>query len=66
VFFLLKVPKISTHAHFTLGVKANVELELNILIGAITKISPKGFTLGVKAIYIYIYIYIYKSTILWS
>jgi len=59
VLLVLKVPKISSKAHFTFGVKAKVELELNIPIGAITKISPKGFTPGVKANnYIYIYIYI--------
>lgn len=56
VFLVLKVPKISTRAHFTLGVKAKVELELIIPIGAINEISPKSFTLGVKA----------KSTTLWS
>jgi hypothetical protein len=31
-------------AYFTLGVKAKVELKLNNPIGAITKISPRGFT----------------------
>jgi hypothetical protein len=35
-------------AHFTLGVKTKVKLKLNIPIGAITEISPKGFILGVK------------------
>jgi hypothetical protein len=59
VLLVLKVPKISTQAHFTLGVKGKVELELNIPIGAITEISPKGFTLGVKAIYIYINLPLY-------
>jgi hypothetical protein len=34
---------------FTLGVKANVQLESSIPIGAKVEISPKGFTLGVKA-----------------
>jgi hypothetical protein len=37
-----------TQAHFRLGVKAKVELKSCISIGAITEISPKGFTLGVK------------------
>jgi hypothetical protein len=36
-------------AHFTLSVKAKVGFKSSIPIGAITKISPKGFTLGVKA-----------------
>jgi hypothetical protein len=49
VLLVSKVPKISTKAHFTLGVKAKVELELIIPIGAINEISPKSFTLGVKA-----------------
>jgi hypothetical protein len=35
-------------AHFTLGVKAMVELKSSIPIGAITEISPKCFTIGVK------------------
>jgi hypothetical protein len=35
-------------AHFTLGVKANVQLKSSILIGAKVEISPKDFTLGVK------------------
>jgi hypothetical protein len=35
---------------FTLGVKANVQPESSIPMGAIfLKIGPKGFTLGVKA-----------------
>jgi hypothetical protein len=42
VLLVLKVPKISTKAHFTLGVKAMVELELIIPIGAINEISPKS------------------------
>jgi len=33
----------------TLGVKAKVELKSSIPIGAITEISPKGFTIGVQA-----------------
>jgi hypothetical protein len=33
-------------AHFTLGIKAKVEFKSNIPIGAITTISPKGFTLS--------------------
>jgi hypothetical protein len=36
-------------AHFTLGVKANVQLKSSIPIGAKGEINPKGFTLGVKA-----------------
>jgi hypothetical protein len=36
-------------AHFTQGVKANVQLKLNIPIGAKVEISPKGLTIGVKA-----------------
>jgi hypothetical protein len=56
VLLVLKVPKISIKAHFTLRVKAKVELELNIPIGAITEISPKGFTLGVKAKNIYTFL----------
>jgi hypothetical protein len=35
-------------AHFTLEVKTKVKLKLNIPIGAITKISPKGFILREK------------------
>jgi hypothetical protein len=36
-------------AHFTLGVRANVRPKSSILIGAKAEISPKGFTLEVKA-----------------
>jgi hypothetical protein len=36
-------------ARFTLGVKDNVQLKSSIPIGAKVEISPKGFTLGVKA-----------------
>jgi len=36
-------------AHFTLGVKAKVQLKSSILICEFTEISPKGFTLKVKA-----------------
>jgi hypothetical protein len=36
-------------AHFRLGVKANVQLKSSIPIGAKVEISPKVFTLGVKA-----------------
>jgi hypothetical protein len=36
------------NAHFTLRVKAKVELKLSNPIGAIIEIIPKGFTLGVK------------------
>jgi hypothetical protein len=38
-----------TNAHFTQGVKPNVQLKSSIPIGAKVEISPKGFTLGVKA-----------------
>jgi hypothetical protein len=37
------------NAHFTKGVKANVQLKSSIPLGAKIEISPKGFTLGVKA-----------------
>ncbi len=36
-------------AHFTWGVKTNVQLKSCIPIGAKVEISPKGFTLGLKA-----------------
>ncbi len=36
-------------ALFTLGVRANVQPKSSIPIGAKIEISPKGFTLGVKA-----------------
>jgi len=36
-------------AHFTLGVRANVQPKSSILIGGKVEISPKGFALGVKA-----------------
>jgi len=35
-------------AHFTLGVKAKVELKSSISIGVILKSAPRSFTLGVK------------------
>ncbi len=38
-----------TKAHFTQGVKANVQLKSSIPIGAKVEIGHKGFTLGVKA-----------------
>ncbi len=38
-----------TKARFTLGVRADVQLKSSIPIGAKVEISPKGFTLGVKA-----------------
>jgi len=38
-----------TKAYFTLGVKANVQLESSIPIGAKVEISPKCFALGVKS-----------------
>ncbi len=39
----------NTQAHFTLRVRANVQPKSSIPIGAKVEISPKGFTLGVKA-----------------
>jgi hypothetical protein len=36
-------------ASFTLGVRTNVQPKFSIPIGAKVEISPKGFTLGVKA-----------------
>jgi hypothetical protein len=39
----------SNKAHFTLGVRANVQPKSSIPIDAKVEISPKGFTLGVKA-----------------
>ncbi len=36
-------------AHFRLGVKAKVEVESSVPIGAIIEISSKGFILRVKA-----------------
>jgi hypothetical protein len=39
----------SNKAHFTLGVRANVQPKSSIPIDARVEISPKGFTLGVKA-----------------
>jgi hypothetical protein len=39
----------NTNAHSTLGVKVKVELKSSISIGAITEISSKCLTLGVKA-----------------
>jgi hypothetical protein len=36
-------------ARFTLGVRVNVRPKSSIPIGAKVEISPKGFTLGVKA-----------------
>jgi hypothetical protein len=36
-------------APFTLGVRANVQPNSNIPIGAKVEMSPKGFTQGVKA-----------------
>jgi hypothetical protein len=37
------------NAHFTKGFKANAQHKSSIPIGAKIEISPKGFTLGVKA-----------------
>jgi hypothetical protein len=42
------LPK-SSYARFTLGARANVQPKSSIPIGAKVEISPKGFTLGVKA-----------------
>ncbi len=39
---------VPSKAHFTLEVKANVQLKSSIFIDAKVEISPKGFTLGVK------------------
>jgi hypothetical protein len=39
----------TTYTRFTLGVRANVQPKSKIPIGAKVEISPKGFTLGVKA-----------------
>jgi len=36
-------------AHFIQEIKAKVQPKLNNLIGATNEISPKGYTLGVKA-----------------
>jgi len=44
-----KVEWSNNKARITLGVKAKVELKSSIPIGVITEISPKGFTVGVKA-----------------
>jgi hypothetical protein len=41
--------KDSNKAHFTLGVRANVQPKSSIPIGAKVEISPKGLTLGIKA-----------------
>jgi hypothetical protein len=38
-----------SRGQFTLGVRANVQPKSSIPIGAKVEISPKGFTLGVKA-----------------
>jgi hypothetical protein len=39
---------LSSQAHFTLGVRANVQPKSNIPICAKVEINPKGFTLRVK------------------
>jgi hypothetical protein len=53
IICILKIARLHLHAktkaHFTLGVKANVQLKSSIPIGAKVEISPKGFKLGVKA-----------------
>ncbi len=38
-----------TKAHFTLGVKANIQPISSLLMGAKIEISPKGFALRDKA-----------------
>ncbi len=49
-WYIASITWIKTKAHFTLGVRANVQPKSSIPIGAKDKeISPKGFTLGVKA-----------------
>jgi hypothetical protein len=40
---------LNTSARFTLGIRAKVQPKSSIPIGAKVEISPKGFTLGVKA-----------------
>jgi hypothetical protein len=45
---LTSILQASSKARFTLGVKPNLELKSSIPIGAITEISPKGFTLVIK------------------
>jgi len=41
--------ELETKAHFTLGVRANVQPKSSIPIGAKVEISPKGFTVRAKA-----------------
>jgi hypothetical protein len=49
-WYIASITWIKTKAHFTLGVRANVQPKSSIPIGAKDKeINPKGFTLGVKA-----------------
>jgi hypothetical protein len=45
----LFIPFSYTKAHFTLGVRADVQPKSSIPIGGKVEISPKGLTLGVKA-----------------
>jgi hypothetical protein len=45
---LLFIPFSYTKAHFTLGVRADVQPKSSIPIGGKVEISPKGCTLGVK------------------
>jgi len=40
--------RVETKAHFTLGVRANVQPKSSIPIGAKVEISPKGFTIRVE------------------
>jgi len=42
-------PISKSSAHFTPGVRADVQPKSSIPIGAKVEIGPKGFTLGVKA-----------------
>jgi hypothetical protein len=44
-----RVVLFTSEARFTPGNKANVQLKSSIPIGAKLEISPKGFTLGIKA-----------------
>jgi len=46
------IPSIpSSKAHFTLGVRADVQPKSNIPIGAKVEIGPKGFPIGCSSIY---------------
>jgi hypothetical protein len=45
----MKEKQTGPKASFTIGVRANVQPKSSIPIGAKVEISPKGFTIGVKA-----------------